>query len=170
VTFSGGTVGSNLNVNGGTLILTNGSSVSGNLTVTNGSLSTSNSTVSGNVNFSGGGPFSIGPGTVITGQLFLQDMPAGKPASSVCGATIDKNVTIDGNASPVTLGNPTPGNPATNCAGNLIDGQVFITNNTAPVKVFGNTITKKLDCSGNFAITGGTNTAGQGKTGQCTPF
>ncbi len=185
MTFSGGTLGGNVNVNGGTLILTNGTTVSGNVQMQPGSTLTVNTgssvggnvqlagtgavnvtggTVGGNLQLSNGAVFNIGPGAVMQGQVQLSNTPAGRPTSTMCGASVAKNVQIDGNASPVFIGST----PA--CAGNTIAGQVQIQSNTAAIRVFGNMISKQLQCSSNTGgITGGGNTA-SGKSGQCSAF
>ena len=184
VTFSGGTVGGGVNVNGGTLILTNGTQVGGNvqmqpgssLTVASGSsvggnvslsgignVTVTGGTIEGNLQLSNGATFNLGAGAVLEGQVQLSNTPAGRPASTMCGATVSKNVSITGNASPVYIGNT----PA--CAGNTINGQVQITGNTGQIRVFGNMINKQLQCSTNTSITGGGNFA-SAKSGQCSAF
>ena len=163
VTFSGGTISNQVTVNGGTLILTNGTQVGGNLTLNSGSLVTSDSTIGGNLKVNGG-TFAIGTGTVITGNLLVENLPVSTVISSVCGAQVQGNLSSQNNAAPVTIGSPLPA-----CAGNLITGHLQINTNVAPVQVFGNTVSKNLQCSGNSAIAGGTNTASQ-KQGQCSSF
>lgn len=164
VTFSQGTVGGNVDVNGGTLILTNGTQVSGNLKMQSGTLSVSNSTIGGNLQIKDGGTFAIGPGTVITGNLQIEKLPASGTVNTMCGGLVQGNLQFKDNLAAVVIGSPSTG-----CAGNVITGNLQIDSNVAPVKVFGNQIHQNLQCGGNAAITGGGNTAKK-KQGQCSAF
>ena len=163
VHLSHGSVTGNVKVNGGTLILGNGTQLTGNLQVSSGMVFGSDSNIGGNVEFNGGGSFSLEPGTVVNGNLQIQNLPAGDWLDTVCGARIGGNVEFHNNSAAAAIGSNS------GCAGNAIGGNLQIHNNSAPVDVFGNHVTGNLQCDQNSAIDGGANTASM-KQGQCTSF
>jgi hypothetical protein len=168
VTFSTGHVSGNIKVDGGTLFLSNDSHVDGNLQVTGGSVSIANSSVDGNVQFQGGGSFALGAGTVIGGNLQIQDLPVGTREQTVCGATIGRNLTVQDNSMPVTVGAVDVVGTSVAC-GNLVQGNMQVQDNVAAVQLFNSSVKKNLVCDGNFAINGSGNAA-KSKQGQCSVF
>jgi hypothetical protein len=162
VTISGSSVGGNLQGFGGSVTIAS-STITGDLQMSSGSVTISNSTVSGDMQMNGGGPFAIGPGTVIKGNLQIQAMPASSTVSTMCGAVVNNSLQVQSDAAPIHIGS------SSGCAGNTIHGNVQIQSNTAPVQVFGNTVTYNLMCNANTSITGGGNTA-MLKQGQCSAF
>jgi hypothetical protein len=156
--------------------------VNGNVTENGGSLTLAQSQVVGNVQISAGA-FNIGPGSGITGNLQIGNLPTGSGVNQVCGTTVHNDLQLQNSGTAVVIGNPA------SCAGNTIGGNLQVQNNTASTtldgntvtgnlqdnnntgstQVFNNSITKGLQCGGNTTITGGGNTAGS-KQGQCATF
>jgi hypothetical protein len=168
VTFSSGTVGGDIKVNGGTLFLSNGSRVKGNVQVTSGNVSIANSTVDGNLQFQGGGNFAIGAGAVVGGNLSIQNLPVNPNAQTVCGATVGGNLQVQNNAAPLAFGAvAVPG--ASLACGNTIGGNMQVQENTGAVQVINSTVKKNLICQSNSAITGSGNAA-KSKQDQCSIF
>lgn len=187
-TFTHGSVSGNVTLNGGTLTLENGSSVGTNLQQNGGNLIVdSPATIGGNL-LIGGGTFSLlGPAITVTGNLQVQNLPAGSFVNQVCGTSVGKNLQVQSNGAPVEIGGGVPP-----CAGNTVSGDLQVQNNTAAmqiysagvsgnlqvqsntssVAVFSNNVGKNLQCSGNNAglLTGGLNTPGGQKQGQCSAF
>ena len=161
--FSHGVVTGNINMAGGTLILDGGSQVGGNLQVSGGSVFTSNSRIGGNVQFNGGGSFAIEPGTVINGNLQIQNLPAGNGTGIVCGTLVGGNLEFHNSTAAAMFGS------TSGCNGNVIGGNLQIQNNSAQVAVFGNQVRGNLQCQHNTAISGGGNTASM-KQDQCSSF
>jgi hypothetical protein len=75
---------------------------------------TGNGTVQGNLQITGGSAFSIGPGH-ISGNLQIQNLPAGSAQNQICGTTVNGNLQYQGNGAPVVIG-------SASCAGNTIGG------------------------------------------------
>ena len=82
--------------------------------------------------------------------------------SQVCGATINGNVQLGANVSPVQIGSSD-----NSCAGNTIKGNAELLLNLGPTQFFNNVVSKNLSCLLNRTITGGGNVAGR-TIGQCT--
>jgi hypothetical protein len=139
-----------------------GGGVNGN--VNGGSLVLQHVTVTGNLQIQGGAAFSIGQGTTVGKNLTIQNLSGAALTNQVCGARVDGNLTLSGNATPLQIGSLDG-----SCAGNSFRGTVTIQGNTAATKVFNNVMTKQLTCSGNTSITGGGNSA-QKFSGQCSGF
>ena len=164
-TFVNGTISGNVQNNGGSLVLS-GDLIGGNVLIQD-------------------GPFSIDSFSEIDGTLNVQHVPASESLSQVCDATVLGNVEVHNNQSTIQIGS----SDASVCGGNVLvgnvevhnnDGATFLFANTAsgnlhdhnnsgPTQVFNNTVILDLQCDGNTAITGATNTAGQ-KMGQCVAF
>ena len=143
------------------------STVDGSVEVQGGDLTIIDSVLAGNVDVSGGGGggtlFYMDPST-IQGNLTIDNLPIGSAPSQVCGANINGNLQVDGNAATVMVGQGGA------CSGNTVLGNVQIENNTAAMTVIGNKISGNLQCSGNSSITGSGNTASGHKQGQCAAF
>ncbi len=180
-----GTFKGNLTVNAGQNCSVVGGTVTGNVTLNGGTLALSNAKIAGNVSVQNGGAVSVRPGTVIGGNLVIQNIPgAAAAASQVCGSTVKGSVTLQNNGIPVAIGSN-----SLLCPGNAISGNLVSQNNVAPTamqhnsvkgnlqdqnngggtEVFDNIVTDNLQCQNNSRIFGGTNTAGQ-KQGQCAGF
>ncbi len=203
-TFVNGKITGNLAMTGGALVLNN-TTVSGNLNISGGSLLlTNNSTVQGDIQIKGGGTFSV-DASHIGGNLEIQNIPAGSSQNQVCGTTVNGNVLFQSNGTgvvigslPSCLGNTVGGNlqvmnnsaatqidnntvtgniqvtsnsAATQVDGNKVTGDLQVMSNTASTAVFSNTVKATLQCNGNNSslITGGGNTAAS-KQGQCAGF
>ena len=137
--------------------------------------------VGGNLQITGG-TFSIM--ATINGNLQIQDT-TGAAQNQVCGTTVRGNLQFQNNATGVQLGSS-----SSSCAGNTIGGNLQVQNNTgstaifdstvggnlqdqnntAPTQVFNNTVKGNLQCSNDSSITGGGNTVGGNKQGQCATF
>lgn len=180
-----GTFKGNLTVTAGQNCLLVAGGVTGNITLRGGALTLSNVTITGDVQVQNGGVVSIGPGTVIGGNLQIQNVPAaGMSASQVCGSAVKGNVQVQNNGIPVAIGSNSPvcagnaisGNLQTqNNAGatvilnNTVNGNLQDQNNTGQTQVFNNSVVNSLQCENNSLINGGGNTARQ-KQGQCASF
>jgi hypothetical protein len=161
-TFSNGTISGNVTVTGGTLVLAN-SQIAGHVQLSGGSVVLTSALVGGNVQLNGGGSVSIGPSTVINGNVQLQNLPAGSQ-DFVCGATVNGNLQVQSDGASVEVGSTSP-----SCPGNVVRGNLQFTSNTGSIQVFSNTVGNNLQCSANASITGGGNTAAK-KQGQCAGF
>jgi hypothetical protein len=180
-----GTFKGNLTVtNGQTCVLTGGG-VTGNVEVTGGSLVLSNTFVGKNLRINGGGTFAIGPFATIEGSLQIKDIPAGSVQNQICGSSVKGDLGFRDNGTAVQIGSVN----ALSCAGNTIDGNLEVgnnsaatviagniverslldDNNTASTQVFNNTVKRDLRCENNSSITGGGNIAPE-KLGQCASF
>jgi hypothetical protein len=164
-TFVNGTIGGNVQNNGGSLVLS-GVLISGEVLIKN-------------------GPFSIDSFTEIDGSLNVHHVPVSDSSSQICDATVLGNVEVHNNQSAIQIGSP----DASVCGGNVLVGNVEVHtnagatmlfantvsgnlhdhNNSGPTQVFNNTVVLDLQCDGNTAITGAANNAA-GKTGQCVAF
>ena len=119
----------------------------GNITETGGYLALSSATVSGNVQISGGGIYSIGPSTTIKGNLVIQAIPKGTAQNQVCGTTVS-GITLQSDGTAATIGAGTP-----SCPGNTILGSLTLQANIAAVTVSGNSIGGSLTDQSNTAAT-----------------
>jgi hypothetical protein len=160
-TFNG-TFSGNVTVAAGQNCTLIGGQTTGNILVTGGSLSLSHFTVGGNLQVQGGS-VQTGPAVAVQGNLQVQNLPAGSPASRVCNTTVLGNMQVQGNAAGVQVGGDLT------CPGNTIAGNLVVQSNTGPVQVTGNTVQKNLNCYSNTALSGSGNTATL-KQGQCTAF
>jgi hypothetical protein len=106
----------------------------------------SSAQVLGNVSISGASAFTLGPSVAIDGNLQIQNLPANEPQpGTVCGTTVQGNVQVKNNASPIQIGE-TAGQ--TNCPGNRIGGNLVCTGNN-PVPTSGmNNVSGHNQCSG----------------------
>jgi hypothetical protein len=106
----------------------------------------SSAQVLGNVSISGASAFTLGPSVAIDGNLQIQNLPANEPQpGTVCGTTVQGNVQVKNNASPIQIGE-TAGQ--TNCPGNRIGGNLVCTGNN-PVPTSGmNKVSGHNQCSG----------------------
>jgi hypothetical protein len=159
-----------------------GLTIDGFIHMTRGTLFLVFATVNGNIEVTGGS-ISIGPSTVINGNLEIQNVDSTSKGNVVCGAKISGDFAFHNNAATIAIG----GNPLSVCAGNTIGGNLDIHNNaalvqtldntvvgslnihnnTAPIQVVGNTVSGNLSCDGNTSITGGPNPGSNHAEGQC---
>jgi len=114
--YRGGFSG-NLQVSAGQNCVFVGGVIDGSVQVNGGSLMLSNTTVDGNVQVSGGGTVDIGPAATINGNLQIRGGSAGGGLSEVCDTRIAGNVQVRDTGGEVRLGSSSP-----TCAGNAIGG------------------------------------------------
>jgi hypothetical protein len=145
-TFTNGGITGNLTQTGGTVVLENSSFVKGSLQMSGGGLSISNSGVSGNLEVTGGGTFSIGPTASIGGNLQIQNLPASAGTNQVCGASVQGNLEIQNSGTATLIGSP-------GCAGNVVGGNLQVQSNTATTAIYNNTIAGDLSAQSNTALT-----------------
>jgi subtilase family serine protease len=140
----------NLHVRHGVSCSLTDSSVDGNVDVDPGaSLTLNGVTIGGNLHSHGSavslGGDSSGSPTIVQGNADLSSAPAGL-ATVVCGSEIDGNLTVNSNRGTTVVG-------------------------VAGACTSGNTIGHNLGCSGNNPPpTGGGNTVGHNRSGQCASF
>jgi hypothetical protein len=146
-TFTNGGVTGNLTQTGGTVILQSSSFVGGNLQVSGGSLSLSYSTLGKNVQITGGGGFSIGPGVSIGGNLQIQNVPASPGTDQVCGTSVKGNLQFQDSGTATQIG------AGGGCPGNTVSGDLTVQNNTASTTVDSNTVGGNLTDQNNTALT-----------------
>ena len=137
--------------------------VVGNITVTGGNLVLTDATVSGNVVIQGSAAFVVGAGSVITGNLTIQNLSSSTGAR-VCGTEVGGNLRVLANAIPIQVGSQDG-----SCLGNAVGTNLAVQDNTGAISIYGNHVAKNLSCSGNTAIGGSGNLAGK-KIGQCSGF
>jgi hypothetical protein len=172
--LQGATIGGNVIVQpGGRLIIGGGTTVKGYVTSGGAGTDTAN-------------PFGTGPeafSVIICNSTIGGPVSVSNAASQVliggtsstgggCGGNnIAGNVSVSNNQSLVTVSENggTCRAPGGTCK---IGGSLFASNNVGPTKIFNNVIAGALACSNNApgAITGGGNTTGGSKTGQCSTF
>ena len=181
-----GTFSGNLKVSAGqTCVFVNGG-VTGNVQLDGGALTLAESNIGGNLQISNNATFTIGPGTIVNGNLQVQNLNSGLAPGQICGTTVHNDLQFHNNDTGATIGSPSS-SPA--CAGNTVGGnlQVFNNsgattvdgniatgnlddhNNTGPTQVFNNIVGSNLTCQQNTSITGGGNMA-KSKSGQCAAF
>jgi dienelactone hydrolase len=177
-----GVFSGNITVSSGQNCTFLGGGVIGNVVQNGGSLTLSGATISGNVQVNGSGTVSVGPYTVITGNLVVQSLSTG-PGAQVCGTKIQGNLQVQSNATAVTIGNSAscPGNSIGNdlqvqsnnastiIFGNFVTGNLQVQSNSGATQVFNNQVGNNLQCQSNSSFTGGGNSAKQ-KQGQCASF
>jgi lysophospholipase L1-like esterase len=180
-----GTFRGNLTVTAGQNCLVESGAVTGNVMLNGGTLVLNNATISGNVQVQNGGAISVRPGTVIGGNLQIQNVPETVVAASqICRSTVNGNVTVQNNGIPAVIGSSSP-----LCGANVINGNLQVQNNTGSTvilnntvtgnlqdqnnsgqtQVFSNSVTNNLQCDNNSRIAGAGNTA-KPKQGQCATF
>jgi sugar lactone lactonase YvrE len=163
-TFISGNVSGNVTVAPGGSFQLNGANTTGNVHLHGGgNLLLNGATVGGNVQIIGGGTFTIGPGTVINGNLQIQNIPLGGGHNQICGATIRGDLHLHNNGTAVDIG-------ANGCGGNFIGGNLQVQNNSAAVDIFGNTIGGNLQCGKNSPPPSGGGNSAMAKQGQCSGF
>jgi hypothetical protein len=142
-----GTFSGNITVSTGQNCIFVKGGATGNITETGGYLALSSATVSGNVQISGGGIYSIGPSTTIKGNLVIQAIPKGTAQNQICGTTVS-GITLQSDGTAATIGAGTP-----SCPGNTILGSLTLQANIAAVTVSGNSIGGSLTDQSNTAAT-----------------
>src|SRR5262249_26599753 len=139
-----GTFNGTLTVSAGQNCAFFGGNIKGNVNVNGGHLSLTNTSVTGNMAIQGSTGFSIGSGTTISVDLSIQNIASGSTANQICGANVNGNLAVSGNATPVQIGST-----SSNCLGNSFGNNVTLDTNTGAVQVYNNAIQKNLSCSGN---------------------
>jgi hypothetical protein len=143
-----GTFRGNLSVASGQTCVLVGGGATGNITETSGNLVLSSATVGGNVTVNGGGTFSIGPSTIIKGNLQIQSIPSGSATNQVCATTISGSLQFQSNGTSVQIGSG-----SSSCAGNVINGNLQVTSNTAAITLDGNKVSGSLQVQSNPGAT-----------------
>lgn len=181
-----GTLAGNLTVSAGQNCVFFNGGVTGNVVQHGGSFVLFQSQIGGNVQVDGGGAFSIGPGSTISGNLAVQNLPSTAGQDNICGTNVHGNLEVQNNGTAVLIG----GNPPVACEGNIVGGNLSVQsnygttsivgntigrnvtdqNNAAATQVFNNAVSGNLNCQNDVAIQGGGNTAGKQKQGQCAGF
>jgi hypothetical protein len=161
VTYNG-TFNGNLNISSGLVCIINGT-VTGNVTENGGGLFTSNATIGGNLQITGGGTLSMAS-TAVSGDLQIQNIPAGSAQNQICGSQVKGNLTFHNNGTAVAIGTT-----SASCPGDTIGNDLQVNNNTAAVQVFDDTAGGNLQCQNNSSITGGGDSA-KSLQGQCASF
>ena len=138
----------NITVSAGQVCAFVNGEVKGNLQVSGGNLQLVQTRIDNNVQISGG-VFSLTSGTIVAGNLQIQNLPVSSASNQVCGATIKGDLTFQNNGAAVLIG----ATGATACAGNAVQGNMTIQSNTAPVSAVGNTVANNLTVQSNSAGT-----------------
>ena len=159
-----GTFNGSLRVSAGQNCAFIGGGVTGSIQVNGGTLALTNTKVAGNVALQGPAAFSIGQGTTIAGNVSIESVASASGMHQICGATVSGNLGISTNATPLEIGSA-----GESCSGNSFAKNVSILGNTAPVSLYNNLVGKMLSCSGNISIAGNGDQA-QGASGQCANF
>lgn len=181
-TFNG-TFNGNLTVSAGQMCKFVGGGVTGNVQQGGGNLTLIRTKVGGNLQISGASTFSVGPGTSVSGDLQVQNLPASAAQNQICGSSVHGNLVFQNSGTALLIGasSSCPGNTvgndltvqnntaATSIIGNTVTGNLVDQGNTAPTQVFNNIVGNNLQCASNTSISGGGNTA-KSKQGQCTNF
>jgi hypothetical protein len=128
-------------------VFTSPCEITGNVTVNAGSFDLA-CTVDGNVTVSGASAFSL-DGATIGGNLTVQSLSAGQPQGAVCGTTINGNLVVQNNGSPVEIG----ANNINACAGNTVGNNLQAHNNNAAVSIDDNTVGGNLQVNNDTAAT-----------------
>ncbi len=144
-----GVFNGNLKVSAGQICIFVDGGVTGNIQQSGGTLELIQSTVGGNLQVTGGGMFTVTSGSVIEGNLQVQNIPAGSATNQVCGSTVSGNLQFQGNGTAVLIGAAAPAS----CPGNVVDGNLTLQSNTAPATVDGNTVKGNLTAQSNTAAT-----------------
>ena len=166
-TFSGNYAGSIIVQKGQSCVLVGGT-VGKTIQVLGGSLTTSNVTISGSLLVQGGGSFSVGAGTVINGDLQVQDSINALVQDQICGATVNGNLQVQadivgaqiGSAYSTCPGNKIVGNltlqllaGSITAVGNAVGGSVTVRDNLASTTIQSNTVTGNLEDLQNLGAT-----------------
>ena len=142
-----GTFSGNITVSNGQNCIFEKGGATGNITQTGGNLALSGATIGGNVQV-GGGTYSIGPSTIIKGNLTVQSIPTGSAQNQICGATVTGSLTLQSVGTAATIGSGSP-----TCAANTISGSLTLLANKAAVVLTGNTIKGSVTDQSNTAAT-----------------
>jgi hypothetical protein len=158
--YYNGTFRGSLMINAGQTCVIIGGGVTGSVLVNGGTLVLDRAAVGGNLQATGRSTLTVADGTTIGGNLTMAAVFA-NASSQVCGATVNGNLQLGANVSPVQIGSGD-----NTCAGNTIKGNAELLLNVGPTQVFNNVVSKNLSCQRNTTITGGGNVAGR-TIGQC---
>ena len=159
--------------------------ITGNVTMQGGNLELYEDQISGNVQIQVGNGFVIASYTAISGNLQVQNLPAGAATNYICDATVYGNLQVQNNGPDIQIGSSSPALCGSNeVGGNLeagnnggsvsiiadtVGGNLQANNNSGATQVANNTVIGNLQCDNNSSITGGGNAAKQ-KQGQCAGF
>jgi hypothetical protein len=124
----------------------------------------------GKVQTAGPSTFTIGPGTSISGNLQIQNLPTSTAQVQICGSKVRRNLQVQNSgialligASSSCPGNTLGGNLQVNnnsapigITDNMVAGNLQVNSNTAPTQVFNNIVNRNLRCQNNTSITGQT--------------
>ena len=135
-----GTYIGNLKVTAGEVCIFIDGGVTGNLQQSGGTVELITSKVGGNFQVNGGGSFSITSGSLVQGNLQIQQIPAGPGTNQVCGSTVNGDLQFQNNGTAVMIGAPAP----SACTGNTVLGNLDVQNNTAAATIVGNSVGNNL--------------------------
>ncbi|HTW53383.1 MAG TPA: choice-of-anchor tandem repeat GloVer-containing protein [Stellaceae bacterium] len=160
----------------------NGGQITGNVTMTGGNFVLNGSSVGVNLVLNGGGTFTLGPGATIGNNLTIQSIPPGSASNSVCGTTVNGNLTFYNNGTAVQIGSASAFCPGNEIGGSLtalddtnpvliFDNSVgvnaTVNNNTGSLDVVGNSVGNNLQCLNNSMLMMAVGNTARQKTGQC---
>jgi hypothetical protein len=168
-----GTFRGNITISAGQDCIFFNGAVTGSVEQRGGNFTLFQSQVSGNVDVNGDATFSIGPGSTISGNLQIQNLPNGSDQNQICGSTVGGNLQFQNNGTTVLIG----ANPPSQCTantvggnlqvqnnwavtavvGNAVSGNLIDQNNAGPTQVFNNAVVGNLICQNDTAIQGGGN-------------
>jgi hypothetical protein len=166
-TFSGNYAGS-ITVQKGQSCVLVGGTVGGTIQVVGGNLITSNVAINGNLWVQGGGSFAVGAGTVINGDLQVQDSINAVVQDQICGATVKGNLQVQADIVGAEIGSSYSTCPGNNINGNLtlqllagsvsavgntVGGSVTVRDNLATTIILGDTVTGNLEDLQNLGAT-----------------
>lgn len=146
-TFSGNFAGS-ITVQKGQSCVLVGGTVGGTIEVVGGNVTTSNVTINSNLMVQWGGSFSVGPGTVINGNLQVLDSINALVPDQICGATVKGNLQVQADIVGAQIGSS-----YSTCPGNNIDGNLTLQLLAGSVSAVGNTVGGSVTVRDNLAST-----------------
>ncbi len=123
------------------------SEIDGNVEMSGGTLVLSNTVVTGNIQMTGASTFSMSLSTVIQGNLQVQNTSLSTAPDVVCGATINGNLQFLDSATGIDLGSLTV------CPGNTIGGSLQVQDNSGPVQILDITVNGNLQVQNNTGST-----------------
>jgi hypothetical protein len=144
-----GTFKGNIRVSSGQTCTFVSGGITGDVQVTGGSLVLSNAFVDGNVQVNDDGTFAIGPSAIIYGNLQIQNTQVGTAQNQVCGSTVKGNLEVQDNGTAVEIGSTS----LSSCAGNVIDGKLQVQFNIGATVIDGNTVGGNLQADINIGST-----------------
>ena len=155
-----GTFRGNIDISAGQQCVFLNGAVTGGVQQNGGNLVLLESQVGGNVQVNGSSTFMISPGSTISGNLQIQNLPTGSGKNQLCGSTVKGDLQFQNNGTAVLFGALPPNATAAYpievgpiCLGNIIGGNLEVQNNSASTSIVGNTIGGALTDQNNVGPT-----------------